>query len=329
MDVLITGVSGYIGSHAAEVFLNNGYRVYGLDLVPNEIVATLNGDYLFFQGDIRDYKFVHGLFLKLKLHGDFIVLHLAGLKNARESYEKSTEYFEVNLGGTEVILRVMRELNLNHLIFASSCSVYGEGLESERVKEDSTCKPISPYGKTKMYAEIAIQNATIGTPLKAVSLRFFNVIGNSVFLESDKSKFGLLPSLYKSTYNGSIFKIFGKNFKTIDGTCMRDFVDVRVIAELLLKLASKMFYEHQIKSVYNIGSGNGYTVYQISKMVDELIDGKLEISLEDSVSGDPASIVADSTLASKDLEWNHNIAIEDSILSGWKSWLRTFGIREE
>jgi UDP-glucose 4-epimerase len=322
MNILITGVSGYIGSHAAEVFLANNYRVYGIDINRNNALEKLNGNFEFFQGNICDYSFILKLFKDFKKQGDFVVLHFAGLKNARESFTKSSDYFEINLGGTEILLKSMLALDLKYLIFASSCSVYGEGSQTFKVNESTPYRPISPYGKTKMYAEIAIENASKNSSIKAVSLRFFNVVGNSDFLSGDKAEFGLLPSLYKSIDHNLTFNVFGGTHETSDGTCMRDFVDVREIVETLPVLVTKMLNDERLESVYNLGSGKGHTVLQISELAQKLIDNKLCISLGKTMSGDPGSILADTSRALRDLGWIHKTPIEKSLLSSWKAWSR-------
>ena len=321
MDVLITGVAGYIGAHVAHEFLENGHNVIGIDDLSSGKKEFVDPRIDFVQGSVQDENTLNRAFAKIKNKDSSGVVHCAGYKYAGESLKIPLEFYENNFFSTLQLIQKMKEFSLKNLVYSSSCSIYGEISGDSPVKEHSEKNPISPYGRSKLFSELMIADAAATGLLNCYSLRYFNVAGNGNISAHDVSPYNLFPILYRSIINKEPFRVFGSDFPTKDGTCVRDYVDVTLLAKQhfnamknLISGIDRGFH------AFNLGSGIGHSVLEITDAAKRLIYPNLEIIFENPREGDPSYVVADTKLAKKLLNWQHSISLDEMTISGWKAF---------
>ncbi len=322
MNVIVTGVAGYIGSHIALELLNSGYQVVRIVDLSTGSQKFIDPRIDFHKVNIADLSSLRKSVLSYKDQGEISVIHAAGIKFAGESVFRPIEFYRTNFSGTINILEIMSEIGAQNLVFSSSCSVYGEITDGINVDEDSILKPISPYGKSKYFAEIAINDFVSTGKIKAVSLRYFNVAGHGESLGYDKSMFNLFPNIYRALQQNLPFYVYGNTYHTKDGSCIRDYVDVSILAKAHVTALSRLRDNQNLLPAYNLGSGIGLSVLDIIKAVQETIYPDFRAIIQPPRKGDPASILANISKAVSDLDWKHNASISQILWDGWKAWER-------
>jgi len=256
MKILVTGGAGYIGSHAVEILKNSGHDVTVLDDCSTGHVDSLPPTVRFVQGSLLDSEMV-----SRALKGCEAVMHFAGKSLVGESVEKPDLYRKVNVAGTRVLLDQMNILGIKKIVFSSSAATYGEP-ESSPVSETAKCAPTNPYGETKLAIERELDSAALTQQVAAVSLRYFNVAGaleteRGWLAERHDPETHLIPNALRAT-SESPLRIFGRDWDTKDGTCVRDYVHIIDLIDAHMRaLAYLTPSEHH---VFNIGSGSGYSV---------------------------------------------------------------------
>lgn len=314
---LITGGAGYIGAHIADLFLASGKEVVIYDLIKNSQsprIQYLNKKYgrdiPFVSGDIRDTKTVEALLIEFRPFG---VIHTAALKSVVESMEKPNDYHDVNFEATSNLLKLITSHEIRNFVFSSTAAVYGAPDHLDPVKEFDIKKPISPYGATKLAAEEQVNKYLAIPGNHGTSLRFFNVIGTAARELRDDSVANLVPIVIKKIRSGEQPIIYGTNYQTKDGTCVRDYIDVRDIAEAHLACANPSI---SLPESMNVGTGSGASVREVIEMVCEefnIID--LPVSAQDRRIGDPAFLCADISLIEKTLKFRSKYSLRQSIQS--------------
>lgn len=314
---LITGGAGYIGAHVAELFLADGKQIFLIDsllkgkksridflsskyrtAVPLEII------------DIRDISKVENIIKKNEFAG---IVHLAALKSVNESVEKPDEYGEVNYAATNEILELAKKYSIKKFIFSSTAAVYGEPATTEPCKEDDLLKPISPYGSSKLLAESRVTEFGSIEGNFGTSFRFFNVVGTASHELLDNSIENLVPITLEKLSKNEAPVVFGMDYPTKDGTCVRDFVDVRDIAAAHLLAANA---NKSIPSVLNLGTGTATSVREVIEMVLKIKQvSDLQIIESSRRAGDAAFVYANVSLAQKELGFKSKYSLEESIRS--------------
>jgi UDP-glucose 4-epimerase len=320
MEIVVTGAAGYIGSHVCHELLSQGFEVIAIDDLSTGRREFLDPRVKFHEGKVQDAAFLSSVFSELVNPIEVGVIHCAGLKFAGESVKFPLHYYETNSLAVQVLLSEMQRFEIKTLVFSSSCSVYGNLEALKPASENSPLNPVSPYGRSKFFAERIIQDEATANKISAVALRYFNVAGNSPGVGYDVSPFNLLPNLYRALQNKVKFKVFGGNFNTIDGSCIRDYVDVSLLAQAHIKALKKLLSGEKLEFAYNLGSGEGASVYKIVQSAKDEIDKTLEFETVPARAGDPAQILADVSLATRDLDWSHTVSIQEMVLSGWEAW---------
>jgi len=314
---LLTGGAGYIGTHIADEFIRAGKSVViydslyqGLESRIVYLRAKHNTEIPFIKADIRDYNELESAIRSHKIDG---IVHTAALKAVGESMEKSDEYFQVNLEATQELIRIAKRNNVKKFIFSSTAAVYGSPDSMEPCKEDGPKAPISPYGDSKYQAESAV-TAFINTPGNhGTSLRFFNVVGAAAPELLDNSVENLVPIVLGKLNKGEAPTIFGTDYPTPDGTCIRDYVDVRDIARAHLAAANATT---KLPDTMNIGTGRGASVREIINLVLEATNKTdTQVIETDRRAGDPAFLCADVTLAKTAMGFESKYSLEQSIRS--------------
>jgi UDP-glucose 4-epimerase len=314
---LITGGAGYIGAHVADEFLANGKDVVIYDSLCRGLASRI--EYLrrkhnkvipLVVADIRDMDKFEEVLSIFKPYG---IIHIAALKAVGESMEKPDEYFEVNHHATTKILEVITKHQIKNFIFSSTAAVYGAPDISNPVKEGDEKNPISPYGASKLAAEGEVVKF-LGVPGNhGTSLRFFNVVGTGATELHDNSAENLVPIVIKKLRAGEPPVIYGTDYPTPDGTCIRDYVDVRDIAKAHLAVADSTA---KIPFAMNVGRGLGTSVREVIAIVFELA-GKncLPVIELGRRKGDPALLLAETALIESKLKFKSTIPLKSSIQS--------------
>ena len=296
---LLTGGAGYIGTHIADEFISAGKSVVIVDSLYQGLESRIvflrakhGVEIPFIKCDIRDYNEIENAIREYKIDG---IVHTAALKAVGESMEKPDEYFQVNLDATKELIEIAKRNGVKKFIFSSTAAVYGSPDSMEPCKEDGPKAPISPYGDSKYQAESSV-TAFINEPGNhGTSLRFFNVVGTAAPELLDNSVENLVPIVLGKLNKGEAPVIFGTDYPTTDGTCIRDYVDVRDIARAHLAAANATT---KLPPTMNIGTGRGASVREIIKLVLDATNKSDTAVIENPRrAGDPAFLCADVTLA--------------------------------
>jgi len=295
---LLTGGAGYIGSHVADAFLASGKDVViydslyqGLESRIEYLRKKYNKEIPLIVADIRDTSKFDEVLTTYKPYG---IIHTAALKAVGESMEKPDEYFEVNLHATTKMLELVSRHGIKNFIFSSTAAVYGAPDHSNPIKEDDPKNPISPYGASKLAAEGEVNKFLAIPGNHGTSLRFFNVVGTAAPELMDNSVENLVPIVINKLKAGQPPVIYGTDYPTPDGTCVRDYVDVRDIAGAHLAAAD---FEGTLPLAMNVGTGVGGSVREVIKLVCEAAGRSDVVAVEESRrAGDPAFLCADVSL---------------------------------
>ena len=314
---LITGGAGYIGTHIADLFIQDGKDVVLTDSLYQGLesrVAYLrkkhNQEIPLEVVDIRDYTALENI---LSNHSFTGIVHTAALKAVGESVEKPDEYKEVNFTATAELLKLAQKYGVKKFLFSSTAAVYGSPDTMEPCKENGPLAPISPYGSTKLDAESKVTEFINTSGNMGTSLRFFNVVGSAAEELLDNSVENLVPIVLGKLRNGEAPVIYGTDYPTKDGTCVRDYVDVRDIAAAHLVAANAT---SAIPPIINVGTGRGASVREIIKLVlDATNKANTEVIEAPRRAGDPAFLCANVDLAAKEMGFKSKYSLEESIRS--------------
>ncbi len=319
-EVIVTGGAGYIGSHIAQELLDQGLEVHVVDNLKTGFKEFIPKGAIFHQADVTSAQELHAAFQTLRHPGEAGVIHAAGLKFAGESLKEPIEFYLANTLGTAQLVKVMAAFKVRNIVFSSSSSVYGSHGSDGPVSEGSTLEPISPYGRSKLFAESILKDSKVPLNINSVSLRYFNVIGSRFGCGIDMSIYNLLPNLYRAVGTGKVIQVFGENYQTPDGTCIRDYVDVRQLAKAHYYSLKKLSEGAVLPAAINLGSGSGYSVKEIIQVLQNLVGDKIHIEIGAGREGDPAITLASIDLAKQELDWDPTYSIEESVISGWECW---------
>jgi UDP-glucose 4-epimerase len=328
--ILVTGGTGFIGSHTVVELIHSGYEAIIADNLSNSRIEVLDGIEqiagkrpLFENFDLCDLDKLRACCRKHK--GIEAIIHFAALKAVGESVEKPLEYYANNLISMINILRIMREFNISSLVFSSSCTVYGQP-DALPVTENSLIKPAnSPYGNTKQVSEEIIRDTISAIPgLKAIALRYFNPIGAHPSALIGELPLGtpmnLVPYITQTVIGvRDELRVFGDDYDTPDGTGIRDYIYVVDLARAhvvaiarLLAGKNKQSYE-----VFNLGTGKGMSVLEIVHAFEEATGQKVKYKIHPRRPGDISAVYADTSLANHELGWKAMSSIEETLLSAW------------
>lgn len=321
MKILVTGGTGYIGSHTVCELLENNYEVIIVDNlcnskkeVINKIEEITKKEVQFYETDLRDKNELRKIFSENKIDG---VIHFAGLKAVGESVKKPLMYYDNNLISTLVLLEVMQEVECKNIVFSSSATVYGDQGDPKYVETMRKQTPSSPYGKTKDMIEEILKDLYISdNEWNITLLRYFNPIGcheTGLIGENPNGiPNNLMPYILKVAIGElDCLTIFGNDYETPDGTCIRDYIHVVDLAKGHLKALEKIFNQKKALNIYNLGSGNGISVKQIVDTFEQVNNIKLNYRYGARREGDLPEYFADATKALNELNWKTEKTLED------------------
>jgi UDP-glucose 4-epimerase len=316
MKILVTGGAGYLGSHMVHLLLKNNHQVAVLDNLENGHRELLPKGISFFKADLRDLTETEKIIEKFQPEA---IIHFACYIAAGESMKKPFLYFENNLLGGINLLEAMRKKNVKKIVFSSSAAVYGKG-KNKPLKETDPLNPSNIYGETKAMLEKILNWYSQIYKIRYVSFRYFNAAGASYGIgEKHEPETHLIPLLLQAA-NGRKKKasIFGKDYPTKDGTCIRDYVHVVDLCQAHLKALEYLNEPGNPSEVFNLGTTRGKSVQEIVKLIKKIIRQDFQVKTEKRRPGDPPFLTADITKAFKILGWQPEKSLEDIITSAWR-----------
>ncbi len=301
MNVLVTGGAGYIGSHTVEALLEAGHQVTVIDDLSNGHHEAVSPRAHFERASLADAGTIQQILRRRKVDA---VLHFAAFIEVGESVQEPGKYFQNNFSNTLNLLQAMRATGANKIVFSSTAAVYGNP-ESTKISESHSTRPINPYGRSKLMVEMALEDFSKAHGFDVTVLRYFNVAGASPRVsigEAHTPETHLIPLLLESAASGACnAKLFGSDYDTADGSCVRDYVHVDDLARAHILAAQQG--NGQRFAVYNVGSEAGFSVREVISAVEKVTGKKLNIQVQKRREGDPARLVADSTKIRRELQW--------------------------
>lgn len=312
MTWMLTGGAGYIGAHIVRAFQDVALPVVVLDDLSTGVRENVPDDVPFVQASVADSEAVRGA---IRDHGVTGVLHLAAKKAVGESVEQPLRYWDENVGGMRALLQVCVDEGVDRVLFSSSAAVYGEP-PVELVTEETVTGPISPYGETKLVGEWMLRDLARATPLRWASLRYFNVAGAGAPELADRSVNNLVPLALRALVEGENPKLFGDDYPTRDGSCIRDYIHVVDLAEAHA-VAARRLDGGSIGEVYNVGRGEGVTVKEVFETVRGVTGIDFSVDVVGRRAGDAPAYFADATKIREQLGWTARLGLEDMVRSAW------------
>ncbi|MGW7352341.1 UDP-glucose 4-epimerase GalE [Streptomyces sp. NPDC054784] len=327
MTWLITGGAGYIGAHVVRTMAEAGERVVVLDDLSSGVADRLPPEVPLVRGSVLDRALLDRT---LTEHGVRGVVHLAAKKQVAESVEQPLRYYRENVHGLTVLLEAVAAAGVRRFVLSSSAAVYGSP-DVDLVREDTPCLPINPYGETKLTGEWLVRAAGRAHGIGTVCLRYFNVAGAARPELADTGVSNIVPMFFDALTRGVPPRIFGGDYPTPDGTCVRDYIHVQDLAEAHLAAARRL--DATIPDAVagtgdgpgdltvNVGTGRGVSVREMAELVAR-VTGRDDLPAEVAPrrAGDPARVVAAADLAARDLGWTARLDVPEMVSSAWAGW---------
>jgi UDP-glucose 4-epimerase len=317
MSVLVTGGAGYIGSHVARILSQNGIPVAVVDDLSTGLDSRVSG-LPSLNLELSAPNAVAALEQLILEHKVTAVVHLAALKRVGESVEKPEEYFSKNIGGQANLLTAIKNTGVKKFVFSSSAASYGVP-DVDLIAETQTPSPINPYGQTKLIGESMAQNAQTAWGLTQVSLRYFIVAGAGWPDLADTQELNLIPLVFAALKAGTKPKVFGGDYPTPDGSCIRDYVHVLDVAKAHVAALDYLNQEARPFSVFNVGTGSGSSVIEVMEQIKKTTGINFEYDLVPRRAGDPPKLIADVSRISKVMNWKSENSLVEIVESAWKA----------
>ncbi len=315
--ILITGGAGYIGSHINKTMNKAGYETLIVDNLINGYEEAIQWGF-FEEADLKDYKTLTKIFQQNDIEG---VIHCAAFISVAESVKNPVMYLKNNYQNTLNLIRVMKENKVDKFIFSSTAALYGIP-ETIPIKENTPLKPINPYGQSKLLVEKMLKREADEANIKYTSLRYFNAAGadpETQIGENHQPETHLIPLVLDTAIGKrTTISIFGDDYDTPDGTCIRDYIHVCDLAQAHL-LAYKYLEENNESKIYNLGNGEGFSVKEVIETCKKVTKAPIPTLIESRREGDPARLVADSTKIKEELKWKPKYPkLEQIVETAWK-----------
>ena len=310
MTVMVTGGAGYIGSHVVRLLHKRGDSVVIVDDMSNGIASRIEGLPLE-KIDVSSHTATEQLGEVIKRYNVDSVVHFAAKKMAGESVENPLKYYRNNVAGLANLLDALVAHGVNRLVFSSSALVYGMQDRLLLAEQHVGQHPSNPYGETKLIGEWMIDDVAAVSELRAIKLRYFNVAGAGWPELADTAVQNLIPIVLNQVENGEQSVIFGDDYPTDDGTCIRDYIHVKDLAEAHVVALDALEAGSNPQSVYNVGTGNGSSVREVIAALSDALGHPIDAVVGDRRPGDPARLVADVTAARQDLGWKAEYGLKE------------------
>lgn len=315
MSWLVTGGAGYIGAHVVRAFQAAGIAPVVLDDLSSGHREFVPEGVPFVPGSILDTGLVRATLAEHAVTG---VMHIAGFKYAGVSVQRPLHCYDQNVTGTVCLLRAMQDVGVPSIVFSSSAATFGTP-DVDLVTEQTPTRPESPYGESKLIGEWLLADQARATGLRHTSLRYFNVVGSGSDDLYDTSPHNLFPLVFDALLAGRTPTIFGADYPTPDGTCVRDYIHVADLAEAHVVAARILDEGGSLRPVYNLGSGDGVSVAQIMTAMARVTGIDFTPAVASRRPGDPARIVASGALAAADLDWAMRHTLDEMVATAWSA----------
>ncbi len=308
--ILIVGGAGYIGSHNVRMFLDKGFEVVVVDNLNTGHTKAIDPRATFYKEDIRNKDKMVEILKKEKVDA---VVHFAALSLVGVSMKDPLAYFDNNVYGMIALLEAMQEANVNKIVFSSSAATYGEQKEMP-LTEESPTQPTSVYGETKLMMETIIKWCDKCIGMKYVSLRYFNAAGaieDGTLGEDHSPETHLIPLILQVPLGKrDHISVFGQDYETRDGTCIRDYIHVQDLADAHVRAINWLLEGHD-SEIFNLGSGDGQSVNEMITCAEKIVGKEIKKEYVERRPGDPATLIASNKKAKEKLGWNNDHSLED------------------
>ncbi len=313
LNILVTGGAGYIGSATTALLVSEGYRVTVLDNLSSGYLKAIVPGAKFVEGDISNKRTVTGICRE----GIDVVMHFAASIKVGESVAKPSEYYENNVIKSLRFFDYLHAFGVENIVYSSSAAVYGEP-ETIPLTENTILRPVNPYGWTKMIVEQILRDYDLAYHFKSVSLRYFNAGGAYGSCGEDhRPESHLIPLALDSITRGAPLSVYGIDYDTRDGSCVRDYIHIKDIAEAHI-LAAHYLLNGGETDCFNLGTGTGYSVLEVLKCIERVTGYQVNYKISGRRAGDSAVLVASPQKARQILGWKKNLlSLEDIVASAW------------
>ncbi|MEU9731900.1 UDP-glucose 4-epimerase GalE [Streptomyces sp. NPDC048002] len=318
MTWLITGGAGYIGAHVVRAMTEAGERTVVYDDLSTGIAGRVPEGVPLVEGSTLDSARVARVLVD---HGITGVVHLAAKKQVGESVEQPLRYYRENVEGLRVLLEAVTAAGVPSFVFSSSAAVYGMP-DVDLVTEETPCAPMSPYGETKLVGEWLVAATARATGLATASLRYFNVAGSAAPELADVGVHNLIPMVFERLTADEPPRVFGADYPTPDGTCVRDYIHVVDLAQAHVTAARALVPSPGRELTLNIGRGEGVSVREMIDLINAITGYDRAPTVTPRRPGDPARVVASADRAADELGWRAKHDVQDMITSAWEGWVR-------
>ncbi|QYX76011.1 UDP-glucose 4-epimerase GalE [Streptomyces akebiae] len=323
MTWLITGGAGYIGAHVAKVMTAAGDEVIALDDLSAGVRGRLPEDIPLIHGSALDGDLLKRVLTEHAVTG---VVHLAARKQVGESVAQPTRYYQENVGGLATLLEAAAATGVERFVFSSSAAVYGNP-DVDLITEDTPCAPMSPYGETKLAGEWLVRAAGQAHGIATVCLRYFNVAGAAEPALADTGIFNVVPMVFDRLTRDEAPRIFGDDYPTPDGTCVRDYIHVADLADAHLAAARRLTADDVSGDLtVNIGRGEGVSVRELVDLIGEVTGDRRPALVEPRRPGDAPRAVASAERARHELGWTARRGVREMVESAWAGWRLHHGL---
>lgn len=314
-NILVIGGAGYIGSHTVKMLVNKGFNVTVYDNLSKGHRKAVKGT-VFVKGDLGDKKKLAKVFAQYKINA---VIHFAAFTEVGESVKEPAKYYNNNVVKVLSLLDAMKEAGVKYFVFSSTAATFGEP-QTPKISESHPQNPINPYGQTKLAVEKILKDYDAAYGIKSAVLRYFNAAGadDSGFIgEAHEPESHLIPIILQAAKGvRESIKVFGTDYPTKDGTCVRDFVHVNDLSSAHI-LALQRMMKLNVSDDFNLGGGSGFTVKEVIEAVKKITGRPIKIDYAPRRAGDPAVLVADSAKAVKVLGWQIYYNLDKIISTAW------------
>jgi UDP-glucose-4-epimerase GalE len=322
LNILVTGGAGYIGSHACKFMAERGFQPIVIDNLINGHREAVKWGPLY-EGDICDRRLLSHIFSKYQIS---CVMHFSAFCYVGESVSNPAKYYSNNVLKTIFLLEMMIKNSISRFIFSSSCTTYGKPSEVP-IKENHPQKPINPYGWSKFMVECILENFRTAYDFEYISLRYFNAAGadpDGLLGEDHRPETHLIPLVLQTALcKHNTVKIFGTDYPTSDGTCIRDYIHVNDLAQAHI-LALERLINNLGGGTFNLGNGNGYSVREVIDTAARITGRKIPLQLTERRIGDPAILIGSSDKAVRELAWNPRYNDLDTIIETAWNWHKNY-----